>query len=114
MLKMSRIAGLILAVFVLSMATERPLIAYTDPGSGAMFVQILLAAILGGLFRIRGIFSRLFRGKNQSESVTFLPLQGCSTKANHQVISSVGQAVSPASGFFRSLLGNDRLTPPSE
>jgi hypothetical protein len=37
--------------------------AYADPGSGAMFVQIILASIIGGLFRIRTLFTRFRRRK---------------------------------------------------
>ncbi len=43
--------------------------AYTDPGSGAMFVQIILAALIGGLYKIRRVFSR-FREKKQAETAT--------------------------------------------
>jgi hypothetical protein len=62
---------IILALFLLSLATEQRLMAYADPGSGAMFVQIILAAIIGGLFRIRRLISRFRRPKNQPEPVPF-------------------------------------------
>ena len=52
----------------------RPLLgprAYLDPGSGSFLLQLLIAALLGGLFLLRvywkkftGFFSRIFsRGK---------------------------------------------------
>jgi hypothetical protein len=59
------ISYLVLLLFVLSLASEQRLMAYADPGSGAMFVQIILASIIGGLFRIRTIFSRFRRRKEE-------------------------------------------------
>jgi hypothetical protein len=71
MLKTRHILSIILALVLLGLASEQPLKAYADPGSGAMFVQILLAAIIGGLFRIRRVIDR-FRGKkNDQEQVKF-------------------------------------------
>jgi hypothetical protein len=55
--------NILLAIFLLSLATEQRLMAYADPGSGAMFVQIILASIIGGLFRIRTFFTRFRRRK---------------------------------------------------
>jgi hypothetical protein len=60
-------AGQVLGLF-------RPLLeqhAYLDPGSGSFLIQLLVAALLGGLFllktywrKVTGFFSRLFsRGK---------------------------------------------------
>jgi hypothetical protein len=37
--------------------------AYADPGSGAMFVQIILASIIGGVFKVRTLFTRFRRRK---------------------------------------------------
>lgn len=62
--KLSRIPHFLFVLFLLSLASEHSLMAYTDPGSGAMFVQIILAVLLGGLYRIRSVFSRL-RNKKQ-------------------------------------------------
>jgi hypothetical protein len=39
------------------------LLLYTDPGSGTMLLQLLLATIAGGAFYFRSFFYRLF-GKN--------------------------------------------------
>lgn len=58
-----RTTGILIALLILSLASEQNLKAYTDPGSGAMFVQILLAGIVGGLFRIRTIVGRFRRRK---------------------------------------------------
>ena len=71
MLKTSRIASIILGLCLLALASEQQLRAYADPGSGAMFVQILLAGIVGCLFRIRSVIDRFRRGKNDSQSLKF-------------------------------------------
>lgn len=63
-----RIPHVLFVLFLLSLATERSLMAYADPGSGAMFVQIILAVLIGGLYRIRSVFSRL-RGRRTVETV---------------------------------------------
>jgi hypothetical protein len=73
MTKTSRILSVVFTLFILSLATERSLMAYADPGSGAMFVQIILAAILGGMFRIRSIIKRFRRPKEQPEALEFQP-----------------------------------------
>ena len=62
-----RITYGIIALLLIVLATEHPLMAYADPGSGAMFVQILLAAMIGGLFKIRSLVSR-FRRKTDPET----------------------------------------------
>ena len=71
MLKACHISSLILTLFLLSLATEQSLKGYADPGSGAMFVQILLAAIVGCLFRIRSIINRFRNWWKKSEPETF-------------------------------------------
>jgi hypothetical protein len=71
MLKACHISSLILTIFLLSLATEQSLKAYADPGSGAMFVQILLAAIVGGLFRIRSIIKRFRLWRNKPSEQAF-------------------------------------------
>lgn len=45
-------------LFLLLLMTSQ-LQAYTDPGSGIMLWQILLAAFAGGLFYIRELFERI-------------------------------------------------------
>ena len=71
MRKTSHILGIILTLFLLSLASEQRLMAYADPGSGAMFVQILLAGMIGLLFRVRKFFNRFRRPKNVKEPQTF-------------------------------------------
>ena len=41
---------------------------YTDPGSGALLFQIIMATLLGGLFYFRKLKDWIFR-KNQSPSI---------------------------------------------
>jgi hypothetical protein len=67
--KNSRILSILLALFLLSLATEQSLKAYADPGSGAMFVQIILATIVGGLFRFRKFIARFRRRKTERVSI---------------------------------------------
>ena len=71
MRKTSSISSIIVLLFLLSLATEQSLMAYADPGSGAMFVQILLAGIIGGVFRFRKLIGRFRRPKKPQESETF-------------------------------------------
>lgn len=63
MRNLRHISHLLLAIFILSLATEKSLMAYADPGSGAMFVQIILASIIGGVFKVRTLFTRFRRRK---------------------------------------------------
>jgi len=72
MRKTSHILGIIFTLFLLSMATEKSLMAYADPGSGAMFVQIILAAFVGLLFRIRSFVKRFRMPKDKDERVGFV------------------------------------------
>ena len=75
MFKIRSILSLILALFLLSMASEQSLKAYADPGSGAMFVQIILAAMVGVLFRIRKIINYFRRPKNAPGGAEFPRLE---------------------------------------
>jgi hypothetical protein len=70
MRKTSHISSIILTLFLLSLASEQSLKAYADPGSGAMFVQILLAAFVGCLFRIRSFINRFRRWRKKDEPQT--------------------------------------------
>ncbi|HTS60858.1 MAG TPA: hypothetical protein VMH28_02480 [Candidatus Acidoferrales bacterium] len=56
--------GILLALLLLA-ATERQAHAYTDPGSGALILQAIFAAIAGLLFQFRRIKLWL---KNRSSS----------------------------------------------
>jgi hypothetical protein len=73
MSKTKEILSIIFTLFLLSMATEKSLMAYADPGSGAMFVQIVLAAAVGVLFRIRKIIN-YFRRSKEPERAKLPPL----------------------------------------
>ena len=48
------IRAIIIALLFLA-ATERQALAYTDPGSGALILQALFAALAGFLFQFRRI-----------------------------------------------------------
>jgi hypothetical protein len=71
-IKTKHLLSIVIALFILSMASEHRLMAYADPGSGAMFVQIILAGIIGGLFRLRSFMSR-FRFSNPKRESPMLP-----------------------------------------
>ena len=49
-------------LFLLSFATERQACAYTDPGSGVLIWQMLVAAFVGVAFYFRR-FTSWFKGK---------------------------------------------------
>jgi hypothetical protein len=66
--KSRRVFSIFFSLFLLSLASEQSLSAYTDPGSGVMFVQIILAGIIGGVFRVRTFFTRFRRRKNEQTS----------------------------------------------
>jgi len=76
MLKTRYIPSFMLGLLLLSLAGEQPLKAYADPGSGAMFVQIALAGIIGCLFRVRSVFNRFRRRKQGQETAEFFPKGG--------------------------------------
>ena len=54
------------AVLLLLVAAERQASAYTDPGSGALIWQMLMAGFVGALFYVRRITS-WFRSKRGSK-----------------------------------------------
>jgi hypothetical protein len=45
----------VLVALLFLAATERQAMAYTDPGSGALILQALFAALAGALFQFRRI-----------------------------------------------------------
>ena len=61
----SAIRGLALTAALLA-AVEQPLAAYTDPGSGALLWQILVAGFVGFMFYLYKLTS-LFRKKRRSK-----------------------------------------------
>ncbi len=58
-----RAGGLLL---FLVLASERPLKAYADPGSGALIWQVLVAAMIGVLYYARKVVA-FFRGKRGND-----------------------------------------------
>lgn len=48
------------AVVMLLLASPQPMLAYADPGSGALLYQVIYAAILGGTFYFRRFLNRVF------------------------------------------------------
>ncbi len=66
------IITVLVSFIVLELASPPGVDAYIDPGSGSYVVQVVLAAILGGLFAIKiywkkisDIFRKLFTKKNK-------------------------------------------------
>lgn len=49
----------LLAVLATGVLTANPAHAYIDPGSGSMVIQLLVAAIAGGLFTLKVYWRRL-------------------------------------------------------
>jgi hypothetical protein len=56
-------------LLLLAFATERAAQAYVDPGSGAMFYQILLSGVIGGLFRVRKLTDWIRSRVNSKDSI---------------------------------------------
>jgi hypothetical protein len=59
----SCLAAVLFALLILT-AAERPAYGYTDPGSGALIWQALMAAIVGASFYFRRIVSWFKRRRN--------------------------------------------------
>jgi hypothetical protein len=51
-------------MLLLLVAAEQEASAYTDPGSGALLWQLLVAGFVGGMYYFRNILDRL-RGKKR-------------------------------------------------
>jgi hypothetical protein len=62
---------------ILSLASNNLLLFYTDPGSGALLLQLLIASLLGGLFYLRRakdkITKLLFKKSAAGEETSYLP-----------------------------------------
>jgi hypothetical protein len=62
-----RLTSLIISFAAFSLVFPRKVDAYIDPGSGSYIIQVILAAVLGGLFavklywkKIKSYFSNIF------------------------------------------------------
>jgi len=60
-------ASTMLGVLLFLIASERPAHAYTDPGSGMLIWQGVVAAFLGASFYFRKFFYKFF-GKKPTDS----------------------------------------------
>lgn len=63
---------LIVAIWIMLVATSRDAHAYLDPGTGSVFLQMLIAGIVSALFALKMFWRRivvylsvLFKGKNK-------------------------------------------------
>jgi hypothetical protein len=65
--RLSTGASTIFGVLLFMLASERPAHAYTDPGSGMLIWQGLVAAFLGASFYFRKFFFKLF-GKKPTDN----------------------------------------------
>ena len=54
-----RTAWLVLLVPLLAIVAERPAEAYVDPGSASYVFQLVMGALLGGIFLLRTYWARL-------------------------------------------------------
>ncbi len=54
-----RISGLSLLVFLCLLLYPRAAYAYIDPATGSYITQIVIAALIGGLFVIKQYFARI-------------------------------------------------------
>ncbi len=64
----ARAASRVLPIAIMLILTAREAAAYTDPGSGALVWQMLVAGFVGGLFYIRKFISRLRSGRTDPEN----------------------------------------------
>jgi hypothetical protein len=59
-----RFPAICFLLLLLGFASEQPLQAYVDPGSGSMYFQAVLCGLLGGLFHIKKMARWIRRKKN--------------------------------------------------
>ncbi len=64
---MKTAAAMIFLVLVLMVVLGSPASAYTDPGSGALIWQLLVAGFIGSMFYIRRFIAFLKRKKKDSD-----------------------------------------------
>ena len=65
--RLSISAGTVVGVLLFVLASERPAHAYTDPGSGMLIWQGVVAAFLGASFYFRKVFYKFF-GKKPTDT----------------------------------------------
>ena len=65
-----KFSNIFIWVLVFLIATQARVLAYTDPGTGSMILQMLLAASFGVLFYLRRIISwmRGFKARRSAPS----------------------------------------------
>lgn len=63
---------LAVACLLLLWATERPVLAYIDPGSGALLLQAILAGFFGAIFYFRKFLGRFWFKRKDTNSETRL------------------------------------------
>jgi hypothetical protein len=64
------IAGSLVALVLMLLIAERPVLAYIDPGSGSLIYQTALGLLLGFGFMFRRVVagvSRLFKGRAHTD-----------------------------------------------
>lgn len=57
----SELGSKLAVVLILLVGAEQKASAYTDPGSGALILQVIAAAFVGGLYYFRTLWARLRR-----------------------------------------------------
>lgn len=60
-------AKTVLTLVLIGVAVEQPAAAYTDPGSGALILQMIAAAAVGVLFYFRKVLSFFRRSTKDSK-----------------------------------------------
>jgi hypothetical protein len=75
---------LLISVGVLIVA-QTPVFAYTDPGSGTLILQMLLAAAFGVMFYLRRIIGWFRRLKSNRETTTATVLSATTEKESESI-----------------------------
>lgn len=57
---MNKILPVLLFVLVLLFSSKKAY-AYIDPGTGSLFIQILIGCLIGGIYAARNFLKRIFR-----------------------------------------------------
>jgi len=67
---MKRFFNIFCAVLLINIASTGTALAYVDPGSGSLIIQMLIAGVVGALFYFRKAFHSLcslFRSKDKDD-----------------------------------------------